>query len=37
VINAVWISIYDPVEIFLKSSLIRIWFWIAESGCTQQR
>jgi len=32
VINAVWISIADPLEIFSKSSPIRIRFWIAESG-----
>ena len=32
VINAVWISIYDPVEFFSKSSPIRIRFWIAQSG-----
>jgi len=32
VINAVWISIFDPVEIFSKSSPIRLRFWIAESS-----
>ena len=32
VINIVWISISDPVEIFSKSSPIRIRFSIAESG-----
>ena len=31
-INAVWISISDPVEFFSKSSPIRIRFWSAESG-----
>jgi len=30
VINAVWISISDPAEIFSKSSPTRIRFWIAE-------
>ena len=32
VINAVWISISDPVEFFSKSSPIQIRFWRAESG-----
>jgi len=32
VINAVWISISDPVKLFSKSGPNRIRFWCSESG-----